>query len=225
VPAQQYAYDTFKIKSSVLPNVIDFNKFHDAKAFKLSDANVNILFLGRLVPRKGCLVLLNAFTKIISDPEVRDVHLTICGKGPLEASLKRYVQEQQIEKFVSFKGYISEEDKPSYYAGADISVFPSLGGESFGIVLLEAMASGNAAVLAGNNPGYSSVMESRQDLLFNPNDAQSLTGLLKEFILRTSIRNDARNWGEDYSKNFDADSVGPKLLKIYIEALRKRTKQ
>ena len=48
------------------------------------------------------------------------------------------------------------------------SVFPSSGGESFGIVLLEAMASGRSAVLAGNNPGYASVMAPRPDLLFDP---------------------------------------------------------
>ncbi len=92
----------------------------------------------------------------------------------MESKIRSYVKSYNLQSIVTLTGFVSESEKPRYYASADISVFPSSGGESFGIVLLEAMASGKAAVLAGDNPGYRSVMSPRPDLLFDPLDADAL---------------------------------------------------
>jgi phosphatidylinositol alpha-mannosyltransferase len=127
-----------------------------------------------------------------------------------------------LEGIVEMTGFVSEEDKPRYYASADIAVFPSSGGESFGIVLLEAMASGKAAVLAGDNPGYRSVMEPRPELLFDPNDSCGLARLLADYICSPRLRRQAAKWGEQYTRDFDVAVIGKQLERLYRQALQEK---
>jgi phosphatidylinositol alpha-mannosyltransferase len=222
--AQTFAKRTFKISSEVLPNVIDYDRFHKAKARAeyRGDGKLTILYLGRLVPRKGCQMLLEAISLLVGRGAKPEFRVVICGSGPLEAKLKRYVSDHELESIVEFKGFISEADKPSYYASADLAVFPSKGGESFGIVLLEAMASGQAAVLAGNNPGYASVLKDQHDLLFDPNDPASLSNKLERYLSQPELRRQMASWGEVYARDFDVGVIGAKLLNIYSQALLKR---
>lgn len=225
--ARNFARATFSIDSQVLPNVVDYKRFHQSDAlpqYAGSDNVQTILFLGRLVPRKGCQLLLEALVILRSRGGLPSVRVMICGRGPLEASLKRYATENDLDEIVEFTGFISEADKPRYYASADIAVFPSRGGESFGIVLLEAMAAGRAAVLAGDNPGYRSVMLPRADLLFNPQSAESLASQLERLLINKTDRNKAAAWGAKYAADFDVAVVGSKLEAIYRQALRKRRK-
>ncbi|CAN5368918.1 glycosyltransferase family 4 protein [soil metagenome] len=223
--AAAFAKQTFKVESSVLPNVFDYQLFHKAKPLdKYRDDVLTILFLGRLVPRKGCRYLLEAVAKldIANLPKFRVV---ICGKGPLLPELKQLVKQRQLEGIVEFAGFVSEEDKPRYYASADLAVFPSTGGESFGIVLIEAMASGKAAVLAGNNPGYASVLEPRPELLFTPSKVDELAGKIKSYLSDSQKRAEIAGWGEVYSHQFDVNVVGPKLISLYTELLARKNVQ
>lgn len=224
--AQAFAKQTYSIDSTVLPNVVDYTRFHKAAPLpQYNDAVLTILFLGRLVPRKGCKLLLEAIYELKqSGADLPKFRVVICGKGPLQAALETYVQQHGLSSIVEFVGFVREEDKPSYYASADIAVFPSNGGESFGIVLLEAMASGKAAVLAGDNPGYRSVMDPQPDLLFDPTNASSLANKLQEMLTNTAERAKMAQWGAQYTKDFDTAVIGQKLLTIYQEALRKRGK-
>ena len=221
--AVDYARQTFKIETTVSPNVIDYPRFHLAKGRpEYDDGQRTILFLGRLVQRKGCLLLLRAVTLLARDASLPKFRVVICGKGPLLADLEQYVVDHQLQDIVQFVGFVSEADKPSYYASADIAVFPSSGGESFGIVLLEAMASGKAAVLAGDNSGYHSVMAPEPRLLFDPHDAAELALKLEHLLKMSHGREAAAAWGKTYSKTFDVAIVGRQLLKDYQEALHKR---
>ena len=224
--AADFAAKTFRIKTSVLPNVIDFERFESAKPLpRYSDEVLTILFLGRLVPRKGCQLLLEAIVQLQHDSDLPAYRVVVCGKGPLADKLLRYSNDHQLGNVVEFVGFVSEADKPSYYASADIAVFPSNGGESFGIVLIEAMASGHATVLAGNNPGYRSVMIDRPELLFNPNNTASLATKLRQYLKDSRLRQEACKWGQSYSQDYDTTVVGTKLLKIYAKALRNRRQQ
>ncbi len=222
--AQRIAKRDFGKGSEVLPNVVDYAKFNSATPLaKYQDDKINILFLGRLVRRKGCLTILKA-VKILAEskdnfPECR---IIICGAGPLERKLKRYAKRHKLSGMVDFTGFISEEDKPKYLASANISIFPSTGGESFGIVLLEAMASGNSLVLAGNNVGYSSVLSSQPSLLFNRYSPKNLADALKLYLNNPNMRSEKAAWGENFTKDFDVKIVGSKLLGIYEDALIKR---
>lgn len=222
--AAAFSESSFGVPAEVLPNVVDYPLFNQAQPLeRYSDDALTILFLGRLVHRKGCLTLLRATAKLVKKPgDLPKFRVVICGKGPLEAKLRQYVLEHNLDAYVEFTGFVSEEDKPRYYASADISVFPSSGGESFGIVLLEAMASGRAAVLAGDNPGYRSVMEAQPDLLFDPKNGDQLANKLAEYLKNSQKRQDMSAWGADYTKSFDTEVVGQKLVAIYQQALRKR---
>jgi len=220
--AAAFAKKSFKIQTDVLPNVITYNHFKTADPLpKYGGQTQNILFLGRLVPRKGCQLLLEA-VKQLKDRDLPAFRVIVCGKGPLEAQLRRYVEQNNLSGLVEFAGFVSEADKPRYYASADISVFPSIGGESFGIVLLEAMASGRAAVLAGDNPGYRSVMSPQPALLFDTNNRTALAQKLEEYLTDSTKRKRMADWGGQYAAGFDVNMVGEKLLKIYRQALRKR---
>jgi phosphatidylinositol alpha-mannosyltransferase len=224
--AANFAQKTFHIASDISPNVIDYQRFATAKPLaKYDNDTLTILFLGRLVPRKGCQVLIKAVALLAARDDLPKFRLVICGGGPLRASLEREVEKLGLGDIVEFAGFISEKDKPDYYASADVTVFPSKGGESFGIVLLEAMASGRAAVLAGNNPGYASVMAPKPRLLFNPHDPVSLSKRLATYLLDTPLRQELAEWGHTHTRAFDVNVVGPQLVDIYTKALRKRERQ
>ena len=222
-PAAAFARRTFHIDSEVVPNAVWFKSFHEAKPFSSSDPRLNILFLGRLVPRKGCHLLLEAIALLNNDSSVPQFRVTICGKGPLAESLKRFVEDNGLGSVVEFVGFVSEEDKPRYYASADTTVFPSTGGESFGIVLVEAMSSGRAVVLGGNNVGYRSVLESCPgDVLFNPHNIAALAKRLKVLLGDAPQRQHIADWQQWRAQSFDVERVGLNILRIYTSVLRRR---
>lgn len=222
--AQSFASKTFRIESQVLPNVFDYNLFSQARPLTKYEGKIpTILFLGRLVPRKGCQTLLEAALKVRHEHPKMAFRLVICGKGPLNDSLQEYASKNDMNSYVEFVGFVSEADKPRYYASSDLTVFPSKGGESFGIVLLEAMASGKAAVLAGDNPGYRSVMQPHPELLFNPHSSRGLAQKIHTYLSDDTQRHQAQTWGKDYVKAFDTPVIGQKLVTTYQQALRKRS--
>ncbi|HET7320620.1 MAG TPA: glycosyltransferase family 4 protein [Candidatus Saccharimonadales bacterium] len=221
--AATFAQRIYGINSKVLPNVVDYDVFHNTTALpQYSDDTPTILFLGRLVPRKGCQTLLEAVDILVNQRGMNDLRVLVGGKGPLMASLNQYVAEHKLKTNVNFLGYIDETDKPKLYASADISVFPSSGGESFGIVLLEAMASGRAAVLAGNNPGYASVLVDKPELLFEAANAEALAEKLETLLKDKVLREKQAAWGAAYVRNFDTARVGLQLEDVYKQALRSR---
>jgi phosphatidyl-myo-inositol alpha-mannosyltransferase len=221
--AATFVTATYGMQSRVLPNVIDYPRFEKARPFtKYDDDILTILFLGRLVPRKGCLTLLRAVRELAADKSLPPFRVVICGKGPLREKLEDFVQQSQLQDHVIFEGFIEEAEKPRYYASADISVFPSAGGESFGIVLLEAMASGRSAILAGDNPGYHSVLSERPELLFDPQSVDDLAKKLRKLMTNKDLRKANANWGKLYAANFDVPVIGKHILAIYTDALRNR---
>lgn len=222
--AAEFAKQSFKIDAEVLPNVIDYNLFHGAEPIKKYDDNtLTILFLGRLVKRKGCMTLLKAAAQLMAnESKIPNFRIVVCGTGHLRNELEKYAELNNLSEIIEFAGFVPEEDKPRYYASADLAVFPSSSGESFGIVLLEAMAGGNAVVLAGDNPGYRSVMDQQPDLLFRPKDVSELVKKLSKYMGDEDLRERMAIWGANYTKNFDTDIVGQKLLWVYEEALLNR---
>lgn len=221
--AKSFAEQAFKLRDvAVLPNVTSVAAFSAAQPFeRYDDAVPTIIFLGRLVPRKGCSTLLAAVHEL-KQVGMWPLRIVVCGKGPEDTALKAQAQHLGIADNVEFTGFISEADKPRYIASADIMVFPSLGGESFGIVLLEAMASGRPVVLAASNPGYASVMESRPEVLFKPGDSKALAGLLQHYLQDVEACRSIVQWQSDYVQHFDIAHVGRQLLEEYTSQLQKK---
>jgi phosphatidyl-myo-inositol alpha-mannosyltransferase len=221
--AQSFAWDTFRINSSVVPNTLRLDSFYDAKPFKKYEAHPTIVFMGRLVERKGCYYLLRAVAALHDQQALPDgCRVLICGTGPLEAELRAYVTSRHLDNIVTFVGYVTEADKPRYLASGTVVVYPSTGGESFGIVLLEGMAATNGVVLAGNNPGYASVMGERPEVLFDPLDETQFATKLHKYLTDPTLRERAYEWQQQFVRKFDVATVAEDLLVVYTQALHKR---
>src|SRR6188768_1361139 len=172
-PAVVFARQSLGIESVVIPVGIDIAAFqgavHTPRPSRGADDKLVLAFLGRLVERKGVLELLAALALLPPELLAR-LDVRIGGRGPLLADAEALVAKQGLGEVVSFAGFVAEEDKPQFFADADVAVFPATGGESFGIVLIEAMASGAGVVLAGANPGYLSVIGPRPEASVDATD-------------------------------------------------------
>lgn len=216
-PAADFARAAYGISSEVLPNTVETGRFATAEPMPVRNRPL-LLFLGRLVPRKGCMLLLQSLHWIKCQDPAWNFELVIAGRGPLERQLRDYVRLHDLDANVRFAGYVNEADKASYLKSADVAVFPSLGGESFGIVLLEAMAGGHAIVLAADNAGYAAVMEPYPDLLFPVSDPIGLAHKLRTFVDSADERRRALAWQQSYIRQFDVSAVGQRLMGIYEQA-------
>lgn len=218
-PALHFARKAYGINSMYLPNPIDVSIFNTGKRLgEFDKRKLNIVFLGRLVKRKGIMELIDAYNHI-EDELAKKTRLIICGKGPLKQRANRHVR---VDRDVKFVGFVPEKDKPNYLASADIAVFPSPGGESFGIVLLEAMAAGSKVVIGGNNAGYASILGQQPYLLFDPSDRQAFVEHLEMFINDENLRERMYKWQQEVIGQYDISVVGSKLVNIYKDAIEKR---
>ena len=189
-PAYEFISRHFPGDYEIIPNGIQVDDFADAKPFERlkSDGKINLLFLSRLEKRKGLKYLLGAFSRLKWDwPNLR---LLVAGGGKPDADSLRILSERNLQDVV-FLGRVSDEEKFRYYKTADIYCAPATGRESFGIVLLEAMAAG-APIVASGIEGYSSVItHGREGLLVPPKDeaalADALAALLKDVALRRRL--------------------------------------
>jgi len=222
-PAARFANQTFGVDSMVIPNAVDVANFQKGKKIKrLANDKLTIVYLGRLVKRKGCSYLLDALGVLNEKNRLANVQILILSKGPLEKKLKNQARKLGLDQKVEFTGFVEEEEKPDYLASADIAVFPSTGGESFGIVLVEAMAAGAEVVIAGDNPGYRSVIGNASKQLVNPKNTQEFADLLNEFITNKSKRRNSKKVQAELVKQFDVENVGNKLLNIYKDILKNK---
>lgn len=221
-PAEQLMQTYLGVNGPIIPNTVDTSLFGRGKKLaRFKDTKTNVVFLGRLVERKGAEYLLRAFARVADTKKHR---LILLGDGPLRPKLELLADELGIREAVVFEGYIDEKDKPDYLASADISVFPSTGGESFGIVLLEAMAAGHGVVLAGNNPGYSTVLGDTPGSLFDPQNSKNFEGTLQRYLQDSSARNSLRAVQQKLLNLYDIETVGPQLVEMYTDALSTRRK-
>jgi phosphatidylinositol alpha-mannosyltransferase len=177
--AEHYFGGTYR----VIPNGVDVERFHpDNDPFEQwqSRDKVNIVFVGRLDPRKGVNHLIAAVPRVIERTRGR-ARFLIVGDSYLRNKLEASVQPDMREH-VEFIGAVPAEDLPRWYATADIFVSPATGNESFGIVLLEAMAAGKP-VVCSDIPGYRSVVVPGQNgVLHAPNDVESLADALSSLV-------------------------------------------
>jgi phosphatidylinositol alpha-mannosyltransferase len=221
--AQDFSWETFGIESSVVPNTLSLEPFYEGKPMLGFEDTTNIVFFGRLVERKGCHYFLRAINRLHKAGVLHsDNKVIICGTGPMEAQLKKYVHAHDLDKYVVFTGFVAEEDKAKYLAVADIVAYPSTGGESFGIVLLEGMAASRGVVLAGNNPGYASVIGERPEALFDPTDEEHFAHKIQKYLEDPAAREFARVWQQQYVRKFDVPNVADEVMVLYDEALHKR---
>lgn len=216
--AADFAKKVFKIESKIMPNVVDIKKFSVLVPPK--NQTPQIVFLGRLVRRKGCSELLKAFK--LAKQKGLEAKLVIAGTGPERPRLESYSIQNQLKNDVEFPGFVSESNKPALLARADLACFPATGGESFGIVLLEAMAAGSKVLLGGDNPGYRSVLGGNPLLLINPHKTNLFAARLIKLLNDKKEIDKANRWLQEEVKKYDVDLVGKQLEKAYYSTIAKR---
>ena len=216
--SQEFAKRWFGIKGVLIPNAIDVSAFHTVT---VKHNDLRIVFLGRLVARKGCAELLEAFSLLPSSLR-QSVSLVIGGRGPLLSKLERRARKLSVEKQCTFQGFISEADKPAFLAQANIAVFPATAGESFGMVLLEAMAAGSEVVMAGDNPGYSSILGKMPGVMIHPDNTRQFAERLELLLRDEERRRELHDLQHELIKQYDVNTVGRQLVDIYNQAIAKR---
>ena len=156
----------------IIPNGVDTKRFdpQNSSIKKFDDKTFNILFVGRMDPRKGLKYLFEALAIIYGHRE--KVRLIVVGGGVMKDYYKRYLLPE-LEDKVFFEGYVSDEVLPGYYTTADVYVSPATGQESFGIVLLEAMASG-VPIVASDIKGYHSAVSTKEGIFVPPKSPVAL---------------------------------------------------
>lgn len=214
--AAEYVRSLTKDPVIIVPNGVDLERFV-APRHKQKGNKKTILYLGRLEKRKGVDYLLPAYARLREEHD--DVRLVIAGSGVKRRTLERYVEQYEIPD-VTFAGFVQEEDKVKLIADADLYCSPALYGESFGIVLLEAMAVGTP-VVAGNNPGYASVMTGRGRIsLVNPKSTEDFAQRLELLLYDEPVRKLWQQWAKEHVMQYQFDRVADEYEAVYKQALK-----
>jgi phosphatidylinositol alpha-mannosyltransferase len=199
---------SFHTECEIVPNGVDLKQFATPTPWPAPERPA-IMFVGRHEPRKGVAVLLDAFARLD-----RDAVLWIAGDGPQTAHLRA-----QSPPGVEWLGRISDDEKARRLRAATVACFPATEGESFGVVLLEAMASGTA-VVASDIDGYRTV--ARQGIeaqLVAPGDADALARALRAQLDDVDKRANLVENGLARATEFSVHHVAERFLKIYERAI------
>lgn len=193
----------------ILPNAVELDRYFDPAAETVRSKS--IFFCGRHEPRKGLEVLLRAHA-LLAD----DTYLVIASEGPETARLRHEFPDDDSRTWL---GRITEQTKIQHLQSSAVFCAPALGGESFGIVLLEAMAAG-AAVVASDIDGYRNVATHDVDSrLVVPDDADALATALREILADSASRERLAEKGRQRARQFSMDALATSYVDLYREAI------
>ena len=218
--ALEFVGEYFPADYRIIPNGIDFERFHRRypRLDGLAESRPTVLFVGRLEKRKGLRFLLRAWPEVLRrHPEAR---LVVVGRGrPLEGYRRFAARQGWSPEDVVFAGYVSDEDLPRYYQAADVFCAPNTGQESFGIVLLEAMAAA-VPIVAADIPGYRDVVtHEREGLLVETKNTGALADAICRLLANPSLRASMREAGPHKARRYDWPRVAGEVLEYYSDVL------
>lgn len=214
--ATEYLRTMTDASVSIVPNGIDLKNFH-APRKRPDRTKKNILYIGRLEKRKGVTYLIKAFAVLCEKEE--NVRLVIAGDGVDRQKLQDLSMELGVDDKVQFLGYVTETKKKQLLRDADLFCTPALYGESFGIVLLEAMATGLVTV-AGNNSGYAAVLQGLGSLsLVDPKHIDEFAHRLRLLLNEKDLRKLWRTWAHQNVTQYDYPNVVKQYEAVYQAAI------
>jgi len=221
--ARHFISRYFPGEYKIVPNGVEPGRYQRAVPIaRYRDGVPNILFVGRMEPRKGLIHLLRAFRKLQRDG-VR-ARLLLVGTGPGEREARRYVLTRQLDD-VEFLGRVSEAQKAQLFKTADIYVSPATGRESFGIVLLEAMSAG-APIICSDIHGYRGVVRRERDgISVEPGNADALAASIRRLIDDPALRAQLSRAGEERAQLFTWERVGQAVEEYYGFVIRRLAEQ
>src|SRR5215813_10558892 len=215
--AREFVGEYFPADYRVIPNGIDFPRFNTRypRLPQLADDRPTVLFVGRLEKRKGLRFLLRAWPSVLErHPRAR---LVVVGKGrPLEGYRRFAARQGWSPTDVVFAGYVATEDLPRYYQRCEVFCAPNTGQESFGIVLLEAMAAG-APIVASDIPGYRDVVTNGEEgLLVEAQDPEAIAAAIGQLLDNADLRESMRLAGQAKARLYDWPRVAAQVLDYYL---------
>jgi glycosyltransferase involved in cell wall biosynthesis len=214
-------YDAEKTKIRIVPNGVDTQRFRPTKECKKIkhqigiDNNLCVLFVGRLIPRKGLPFLIEAAKEIIK--EFSQTMFVIAGDGPLKNNLLAHLERINLSGNFAFLGDVNEKVLPALYNCADVFALPSIQ-EGQGIALLEAQATGKP-VVAFNVGGVKEAMLDKETGLLVKPDSHELADAIMKLLSNWSLREKMGQKGQEFvSSKFSWDVCAQKMLHAYHEA-------
>ncbi|MBR6332568.1 MAG: glycosyltransferase family 4 protein [Dehalococcoidales bacterium] len=223
--ALRYATKFVSGDFSVIPNGVSLERFNPSvKPFEeYRDGKINIVFVGRMEKRKGLHYLLGAYNKLKKEND--NIRLIVVGSGKtLRKAYETYVRKENLQDVV-FIGEVAFNDLPRWYQTADIFCSPATGEESFGMVLLEAMALGKP-IVASANEGYSTVVTNgKEGILVTPKSVDELEAALKKLVDDGDLRQQMGQAGLETVKQYDWPVVAQRILAYYDECIKQNGKE
>ena len=205
----------------IVPNGIDVDRFQQpaARPPEMPDGRPYVLFVGRLEPRKGVDRLIRAMT--IVQQRSPDARLVVVGDGPDRLALAAAARDAGVD--VVFLGRVSDERLPAYYQAADLVCSPALGDESFGIVLLEAMAAGRP-IVATRIDGYAELLGGTGCArLVDVDDPAALAREITSLLADPGLRRTLGARGAAAVHEYDWSTIARRLESIYMTAVDSRS--
>lgn len=215
-PARDYIAKYLPADYCIIPNGVDIHHYHPDGPLRteFKDGKLNIFFVGRLEERKGVGDLIRACAIVKKD--FKDFRLIIAGPGIRLRYYYQMLAKSLVGDNVIFTDYVPFNELPDYYRTADIFCAPATGGESFGIVLIEAMASGTP-VVATNIPGYAGVLTHGQEgLLAGPEDPRSLADALLGLLNDRQARLKMAQNGLMTAGQYSWENVSRRVMEYYL---------
>jgi phosphatidylinositol alpha-mannosyltransferase len=219
--ARETLKDRFDTEAVVIPNGIDTSKF-EGIGVRSEWALPNTLgFIGRFdEPRKGLAVLLAAIPKIAH--KVPNLRILVAGPG--NASDFEKLVPPELRERITFLGRISEIEKAQFFKSVSLYIAPNTGGESFGIILAEAMAA-KTPIVASDLPAFTKLLDNGSaGALFASENSEDLADTIINLLDNQEMREKIAIAGYEKAKSFDWDSVGDQILSVYEMALAGNTK-
>lgn len=219
--ARETLKDRFDTEAVVIPNGIDTSKF-EGIGVRSEWALPNTLgFIGRFdEPRKGLAVLLAAIPKIAH--KVPNLRILVAGPG--NASDFEKLVPPELRERITFLGRISEIEKAQFFKSVSLYIAPNTGGESFGIILAEAMAA-KTPIVASDLAAFTKLLDNGiAGALFASENSDDLADTIINLLDNQEMREKIAIAGYEKAKSFDWDSVGDQILSVYEMALAGNTK-
>lgn len=214
--AASFVRRVIRVPLEVVPNGVDVGAFaHPGRPLEGLPAGPKILWVNRLDPQKGFGIMLQAFEQLAW--EVGEAHLLVAGDGRDRVLLRSLPGD--LRSRILRLGTVPHGELPRYHAAADVYVAPATGQESFGIVLVEAMAAG-VPVVASDIAGYREVVRDGIDgLLVPPGDPNALAGAIRRVLFEPELAATLRDAGRSRADVFSWQAVAPRLEVIYDRVL------
>jgi phosphatidyl-myo-inositol alpha-mannosyltransferase len=210
--AAEFLATTFLGTVEIVPNGVDVERFaHPSSTASVLPPGRRLLWVSRLDPQKGFPVLIRAFARLAD--QLEDLNLVVIGDGRDRDAV--HLLPDRLRSRVSMLGAVPNADLPPYCAATDLFVAPATGHESFGVILVEALAAG-LPVVATDIAGYREVVrEGKDGLLVRPGDPTALAAAILRVLTEPELASRLAEAGPKRAAEFSWDVVVPRIEAIY----------